>query len=375
MVLGLVSGRTRDAAASTETNLRETALGALAAADAGRQVRATRPEITPARADPAGQAADPAAEVARSTVTRDTAGTALAAAIIASSPETRPTGRRPAAQGGQAGPVAFAGAASASTPSAAAATATGSTPDAATTPPPQAGTGIAAAASAFAERVRAIAGERADAAPTTAASTTAGSGTGPASLPTSTQAAGTGSAAASLSGGGQAGATIVPQLAAEIVRRVSAGETRFQIRLDPAELGRVDVRLSLDDGGEARAQLLVERRETYDLIARDHRVLERTLREAGYEVRDGSVQVTLKQNGDSGGGHGGQNQGGAFDRMAQQQQQQHGQNPHAGNQRGDQGYPASSRPETDTVDTDLVTRLAAFAARPGPGSGRIDIRV
>ena len=88
------------------------------------------------------------------------------------------------------------------------------------------------------------------------------------------------------------------RLGAEIVRRAAAGETRFEIRLDPADLGRVDVRIEFDARGEAKAHLSVERREAYDVLTRDQRSLERTLREAGFEARDGSVSVSLRQQGD-----------------------------------------------------------------------------
>ncbi|WP_181703969.1 flagellar hook-length control protein FliK [Chthonobacter albigriseus] len=83
----------------------------------------------------------------------------------------------------------------------------------------------------------------------------------------------------------------------EIARMAKLGETSFQIRLDPPELGRVDVSLELSDKGEARAHLTVERRDTLDLFARDQRALERALREAGFEAKDGSVSVSLRNNG------------------------------------------------------------------------------
>ncbi len=98
------------------------------------------------------------------------------------------------------------------------------------------------------------------------------------------------------------------KVGAEIVRHAGVGETRFEIRLDPAELGRLDVRLELSDKGEAKAHITVERRETYDLLARDQKGLERTLRDAGYDARDGSISLSLRQNGSDGGGASSQRQ-------------------------------------------------------------------
>src|SRR5262249_57700265 len=39
-------------------------------------------------------------------------------------------------------------------------------------------------------------------------------------------------------------------IAAEIAGRAHAGRSRFEIRLDPPELGRIDVQLDVDSGGQ-----------------------------------------------------------------------------------------------------------------------------
>ena len=53
-------------------------------------------------------------------------------------------------------------------------------------------------------------------------------------------------------------------IAAQISRFATKGETRFEIRLDPADLGKVDVRLTIGSDGQARAHLFVEKSETMD---------------------------------------------------------------------------------------------------------------
>ncbi|HUG60387.1 MAG TPA: flagellar hook-length control protein FliK, partial [Methylomirabilota bacterium] len=208
-----------------------------------------------------------------------------------------------------------------------------SAPGAATVPKPPAssvGVGIAPAATAFAERIRALisaipeGGE-----PTGSGMTTATQGQA------STAGASAQSSPSPLPAA--AAAVTLPRLAAEITRRVVAGETRFQIRLDPADLGRVEVQLEIGEKGETRTHLTVERRETFDLLARDQRGLERTLREAGFEARDGSVQISLKQNGD-----------GTGERFAQQQSMQQ--------ERGEQRRAGPDAGSADTVETDLAAR-------------------
>jgi flagellar hook-length control protein FliK len=90
----------------------------------------------------------------------------------------------------------------------------------------------------------------------------------------------------------------LPQLAFEIARQVQGGNDRFRIRLDPPELGRIDVRLDFDaPGGAVHARLAVERAETLDLLQRDQRALERALAQAGLDSERTSLEFSLRQNG------------------------------------------------------------------------------
>lgn len=88
----------------------------------------------------------------------------------------------------------------------------------------------------------------------------------------------------------------IPQMAYEIVRHVSDGHNRFQIRLDPAELGRIDVRMDIDNKGTVNARLTVERAETLDLLQRDQRALEKALAQAGLDSSKTNLEFSLKQN-------------------------------------------------------------------------------
>jgi flagellar hook-length control protein FliK len=101
------------------------------------------------------------------------------------------------------------------------------------------------------------------------------------------------------------------QVAFELARQVQQGTSRFTIRLDPPELGRVDVKLQVDAGGGVSARLSVDRAETLDLFQRDQRTLERALAQAGLDPARTSLEFSLRQNpGQSGG-------------QPQQHQQQH----------------------------------------------------
>ncbi len=88
----------------------------------------------------------------------------------------------------------------------------------------------------------------------------------------------------------------VPQVAFEIVRQFEAGNSRFQIRLDPAELGRIDVQLDVDRAGNVNARMVVERPETLDLMQRDHRSLQQALQQAGLDANRTNLEFSLRQN-------------------------------------------------------------------------------
>lgn len=88
----------------------------------------------------------------------------------------------------------------------------------------------------------------------------------------------------------------VPQLAFEMASQVKAGNSRFQIRLDPPEMGRIDVKMDIDHTGHLHAKLTVERADTLDLLQRDARGLERALQQAGLDHSRTNLEFSLKQN-------------------------------------------------------------------------------
>ncbi len=73
----------------------------------------------------------------------------------------------------------------------------------------------------------------------------------------------------------------MPALAVEIAAKSQSGAKQFDIRLDPPELGRVEVRLSIDATGKASAHLSADQPQTLDLLQKDAPTLTRALRDAG----------------------------------------------------------------------------------------------
>ena len=86
------------------------------------------------------------------------------------------------------------------------------------------------------------------------------------------------------------------QVAFEMVRQVQQGQSRFSIRLDPPELGRVDVKMHVDGAGNVNARLTVERSETLDMFQRDRGSLEKALSQAGVDTGKTNLEFSLKQN-------------------------------------------------------------------------------
>lgn len=95
----------------------------------------------------------------------------------------------------------------------------------------------------------------------------------------------------------------LPHIAAEISRHVQNGVNRFEIRLNPPELGRIDVRMELDNSGNVVARLAVERSETLDLLQRDQRALERALTDAGLDAGKTELEFSLGQHSDGNNGN------------------------------------------------------------------------
>ncbi len=83
------------------------------------------------------------------------------------------------------------------------------------------------------------------------------------------------------------------QLNASVTKAVKDGQQEFTVRLNPSELGRVQVKLNFLEGGRVQAQVMAERPETLELLQRDTRGLERAL-EAGGSKADGGIEFSLE---------------------------------------------------------------------------------
>jgi chemotaxis protein MotD len=79
------------------------------------------------------------------------------------------------------------------------------------------------------------------------------------------------------------------------IAHFSAGDIKhFEIRMDPAELGRVDVHLRMDDAGKAQASLVVEKPHALEALQKDSAGLERALKDAGIDLANNGLNFSLK---------------------------------------------------------------------------------
>lgn len=84
-----------------------------------------------------------------------------------------------------------------------------------------------------------------------------------------------------------------PQVASAITKAIQNGDTRFMIRLDPPQLGKVDVQLDVLSDGRVHATLSAERGDTLDVLQKDARLLERAFQDAG--LKPDQLNFQLRQ--------------------------------------------------------------------------------
>lgn len=71
------------------------------------------------------------------------------------------------------------------------------------------------------------------------------------------------------------------EMGVEIARRIKEGKQEIMLRLDPAEMGRVEVRMSFDGDGRLRAVVSADNPAALDILRRDAGDLTRSLSDSG----------------------------------------------------------------------------------------------
>jgi hypothetical protein len=101
----------------------------------------------------------------------------------------------------------------------------------------------------------------------------------------------------------------VDEVPARIVRTAEGGGRQLQVRLVPAELGRLDIRLDFDGDKGLRIYVRADNDQTLELLQRHGHQLERALQQSGFDIGRDAIRYDLDQSGGRfarGGGSGGE---------------------------------------------------------------------
>ncbi|MGD9965979.1 MAG: flagellar hook-length control protein FliK [Hyphomonadaceae bacterium] len=99
---------------------------------------------------------------------------------------------------------------------------------------------------------------------------------------------------ATLDTGAQRASPAAAQVAREIIRRSGGGATSFELRLDPPELGRVEVRMEVSRDHRVTAVIAADSPQALTELARHARELEQQLQSAGLELSENGLSFDLR---------------------------------------------------------------------------------
>ncbi|MBS0274724.1 MAG: flagellar hook-length control protein FliK [Proteobacteria bacterium] len=88
--------------------------------------------------------------------------------------------------------------------------------------------------------------------------------------------------------------TAFAALGIAIAAKSKDGEKQFDINMHPADLGKIDVRISVNSDGQAQAHLTAEHPQTLQLLKQDQTGLAQNLRDAGLNLANNGLNFSLK---------------------------------------------------------------------------------
>ncbi len=89
--------------------------------------------------------------------------------------------------------------------------------------------------------------------------------------------------------------TATQQVSIQIQKALANGLNKVNIKLHPAQLGRVEVRLDIAPEGQLTASITAEKPETLDLLQKDIRGLVKALQESGLNTNSNSFNFALRK--------------------------------------------------------------------------------
>jgi flagellar hook-length control protein FliK len=91
-----------------------------------------------------------------------------------------------------------------------------------------------------------------------------------------------------------AGTVPIAGLAVAIASHAQAGSHQFDIRLDPPELGRIDVQLNVDSNGQITSHITADRPDTLQLLQSQQPQIQQALDQSGLQTADNGLQFSLR---------------------------------------------------------------------------------
>ena len=84
------------------------------------------------------------------------------------------------------------------------------------------------------------------------------------------------------------------QISVQMIRAIGDGVSKISVDLNPAELGRVEVKIEVGRDGRVQGTVTADRQDTFDMLQRDSRALERALQDAGLKADPQSLSFNLR---------------------------------------------------------------------------------
>ncbi len=98
--------------------------------------------------------------------------------------------------------------------------------------------------------------------------------------------------------GGSAGLpTAVEQVALQLHKGIKEGQNQMTVHLRPADLGRIDIKLTFSADKTVQGTVVADNPATLDLLLKDVGSLQRALQDAGLRADPGSLQFSLRGDG------------------------------------------------------------------------------
>ena len=88
---------------------------------------------------------------------------------------------------------------------------------------------------------------------------------------------------------------VTQMIGIQLQRNISAKISTMTLQLEPADLGRLDIKLKFDKEGGVKAHLSVDKPETLALLQRDSHHLEKILQQTGLDFDENALSFDLRQ--------------------------------------------------------------------------------